>query len=321
MTVRGESVIPGWEFQSWAGDLNSDENPLTLTMTKDYEIIGVFERVDVGLEVLVEGQGSVTEAVVTAPSSEYPYETVVELTAEAASGWVFASWTGDVSGTENPVLVTMDGPKSVTAVFEQDGPWPRDYETEVKDVTNTLTAMTWMDRNLGSNQVATRYDDEQSFGDLYQWGRPADGHQKRTSGTRSSLSSSIQPGHGDFISTNSFPWNWHTTGNTNLWQGGAGQNNPCPVGYRIPTIAEWVFERQSWGSNNRDRAFDSPLKLPSSGIRNINDGSVADSGGSGYYWSSTVGGFSVGVMLFSVDQAYEFISDMAFGFSVRCIKN
>jgi hypothetical protein len=39
-----------------------------------------------------------------------------------------------------------------------------------------------MDRNLGASQVATSSTDPASYGDLYQWGRPADGHQIRTYG-------------------------------------------------------------------------------------------------------------------------------------------
>ncbi|MDZ7738239.1 MAG: hypothetical protein U5K32_04030 [Bacteroidales bacterium] len=38
-----------------------------------------------------------------------------------------------------------------------------------------------MDRNLGASQVATASDDENGYGDLYQWGRSADGHESRTS--------------------------------------------------------------------------------------------------------------------------------------------
>jgi uncharacterized repeat protein (TIGR02543 family) len=37
--------------------------------------------------------------------------------ASPASGWQFDSWTGDASGTTNPVTVVMDGDKSVTANY------------------------------------------------------------------------------------------------------------------------------------------------------------------------------------------------------------
>jgi len=36
-----------------------------------------------------------------------------------------------------------------------------------------------MDRNLGATQVATSSTDENSYGDLYQWGRRADGHSNK----------------------------------------------------------------------------------------------------------------------------------------------
>ena len=42
------------------------------------------------------------------------------LTATAASGWTFAGWSGAVTGSVNPVSVTMDADKSVTATFTQD---------------------------------------------------------------------------------------------------------------------------------------------------------------------------------------------------------
>ncbi|MBN2104033.1 hypothetical protein JW835_08350 [bacterium] len=37
---------------------------------------------------------------------------------DAASGYVFKAWAGDASGSENPLTVTMDAPKSIFAVFE-----------------------------------------------------------------------------------------------------------------------------------------------------------------------------------------------------------
>jgi hypothetical protein len=47
----------------------------------------------------------------------YASGTSVQLTAVANSGWIFDHWEGDLSGSANPANLTMDGPKSVTAVF------------------------------------------------------------------------------------------------------------------------------------------------------------------------------------------------------------
>jgi uncharacterized repeat protein (TIGR02543 family) len=48
----------------------------------------------------------------------YASGTVVTLTATAASGYAFDSWSGDASGATNPATVTMDANKSVTANFK-----------------------------------------------------------------------------------------------------------------------------------------------------------------------------------------------------------
>ena len=49
----------------------------------------------------------------------------------------------------------------------------------VPSVTNSTTGRVWMDRNLGATQVATSSIDEAGYGDLYQWGRRKDGHQRK----------------------------------------------------------------------------------------------------------------------------------------------
>jgi uncharacterized repeat protein (TIGR02543 family) len=52
-------------------------------------------------------------------STKYNYGTAVQLTAVPNAGYVFANWSGDATGTTNPVSVTMNGNKSVTANFIQ----------------------------------------------------------------------------------------------------------------------------------------------------------------------------------------------------------
>jgi len=41
----------------------------------------------------------------------------------------------------------------------------------------------WLQQNLGTAGVATSAIDENAYGDLFQWGRWQDGHEKRTSAT------------------------------------------------------------------------------------------------------------------------------------------
>jgi hypothetical protein len=178
-----------------------------------------------------------------------------------------------------------------------------------------------MDRNLGASRAATSSTDDQAYGDLYQWGRAADGHQKRTSSTTTTLSSGDQPGHSSFILESSSPWDWRSPQNNNLWQGVNGINNPCPVGYRLPTEAEWNAERISWSSNNPPIPFNSHLKLPLAGIRVFSSGSLFHVGSSGYYWSGSVSGANARRLFFFSSLAVTSLNVRATGNSVRCLRD
>jgi uncharacterized protein (TIGR02145 family) len=196
--------------------------------------------------------------------------------------------------------------------------------TAIVDVTNPVTGKVWMDRNLGASQVATSSTDANAYGDLYQWGRGADGHQCRNSATTTTLSSTDQPGHGDFILSPNSPNDWLTAQNNNLWQGVNGVNNPCPGGYRLPTYEELQAERESWSQNSSAGAFASPLKWPMAGYRVNSNGSHVAVGTLGVYWSSWVSGTNCYSLWFHLAAGVD--SDgtngyRALGFSVRCIKN
>ena len=190
----------------------------------------------------------------------------------------------------------------------------------VPSVTS-LTGKIWMDRNLGASRVATSSTDADAYRDLYQWGRGTDGHQLRTSGTTSTLSSTDVPGHTMFITINSGLYDWRSPQNTNLWQGISGANNPCPSGFRIPTDTELDAERASWSSSNSAGAFASVLKLPVAGYRYDSDGSLGNVGTYGSYWSSTVDGSYSRYLTFYSSDANMFFYYRVSGFSVRCIQD
>jgi uncharacterized protein (TIGR02145 family) len=190
----------------------------------------------------------------------------------------------------------------------------------------TATGKIWMDRNLGASQVATSSTDASSYGDLYQWGRAADGHQIRTSGTTPTNATTALPNGGNswdglFITEDSSPFDWLTPQDNTLWQGVSGTNNPCPSGYRLPTEAEWNAERASWSSNNAAGAFASPLKLPVAGFRINGNGTLQFVGAIGWYWSSLVDGASSGYLAFSSSTVAITSGGRAYGYSVRCIKD
>jgi len=189
----------------------------------------------------------------------------------------------------------------------------------------------WLDRNLGATQVATGSTDHLAYGDLFQWGRGADGHQRITwtdattgtavNGTTTTLSTSDTPGNALFITNETSPWDWRSVQNVNLWQGVSGTNNPCPSGYRLPTETELEAERSSWGHINATGAINSPLKLPMSGVRLSRYDTLDNVGTYGSYWSSTVSGTNSRYLVFSSSNAFMYTFYRAFGFAVRCLKD
>ncbi len=69
------------------------------------------------LNLSTAGGGRVSFSPGPSYGSQYCSGTQVTVTATAADGWVFNGWSGSASGSTNPLTVTMNGNKSITANF------------------------------------------------------------------------------------------------------------------------------------------------------------------------------------------------------------
>jgi uncharacterized protein (TIGR02145 family) len=194
----------------------------------------------------------------------------------------------------------------------------RDDYTKIVEV-KSKTGRTWMDRNLGAMQAATSLKDEKAYGDLYQWGRGADGHQLRNSSVIKSTSNKDVPGHTNFISAKY----WRIPPNYNLWQGGNGINNPCPTGFHVPTQEEWISEINTWISKDLNGAFASPLKLPIPGDRVDIPGWIINTGLHYVMWSSTFEEKNIHTIYFDGNYINTNLSQdgTGSGIPIRCIKD
>jgi uncharacterized protein (TIGR02145 family) len=205
--------------------------------------------------------------------------------------------------------------------------------------------LTFMCYNLGADESmsiekqmtyqAKSDTDPTVYGDLYQWGRRTDGHEKRNSNVITTLSTSDVPGHGNFIKNSSTNGDWRTPQNNNLWGAPKTPNDPCPQGWRVPTRAEWesIYGSTSgntwvWNSTGTPGYKISPdggttftLFLPAAGRHYNFSDNIAYTGEGGDYWSSTVIGTGSYHLYFqsSTFGVVSSVVERANGYSCRCV--
>ncbi|MCA8959739.1 MAG: hypothetical protein KDC38_04475, partial [Planctomycetes bacterium] len=100
---------------------------------------------DLVLDVTATGSGTVA---IDPDLPQYVEGDVVDLTAIPDPGWMFAGWSGDITGSENPLTVTMMADLSVTATFVNPGPA---YLEDFESYGIGGDPIDWLDTGAGSS--------------------------------------------------------------------------------------------------------------------------------------------------------------------------
>jgi len=341
----------GYHFTNWTchdeGEdpefIQDPESPFTTLIMPERDVIldANFEKTEFTLTLEESPHGS---AEILEGEGVYYYDDPVTIETSAADGYIFVNWTDEnnqeVSTFKLHQFNMPDHDLTLTANFSEfcEGDWEcgEDFEFHYMDGQYVVYGTTekhgicWMDRNLGADRVPESVDDHLGFGDLFQWGRLADGHQFRNSTTTDHTSSSNDPGHDHFIIMDDEPpVDWRIPQNNNLWQGVTDIiNNPCPDGWRLPTDEELNIERVSWITNDVDGAFASDLKWPAAGERSYFTGDISHDQQRGSVWSRKTNAEKSSVYTsFALrysnddDQTNVFHIWRASGRSVRCVRD
>ncbi len=337
--VSGANGLPAGVSAAWAGNTITISGTPTVAGIYNYSIpleggCGSFFAVG-AIEVLTNTVSAASTTPVVSINTALP---LITLTTTGATGigtptglpaGVTASFAGDVitiSGTPteggifNYSILLTGGCGNVIALGT----------IRVKYCGAYIAPGEWkefMCHNLGADQSADPFTPRWRInGDYYQWGRAA------VAATGPTGPSSGEANAGAIADWNTIP------ASSGAWQDDTKTaNDPCPQGFRVPTISHWMAVINSnlnpnrtyvgnWENNAtnyssglRVESGSTVLFLPSSGNRADNDGSIGYRGIAGNYWSSTKNGNDVWLMAHSNGYVDRLSYSPNYGFSIRCI--
>ncbi|MAH81713.1 MAG: hypothetical protein CMC21_00485 [Flavobacteriaceae bacterium] len=197
---------PEYVFSGWSN--GSTDNPLSVTMNSNQTITASFDKVTYTLSTSTEGEGSITETLVSSGrSTDYNSGSVVRLTAVPSNGWIFIGWTGDYVGEDNPIDIDVSESISISASFEISNLEVR--ETQLSIDCHTLDNMSVQSSfNYGSVAAILHYN---SGGEDYMF-IPGTGSFNDVNNSPNS-SSDVQPGRGYTLKLGAQGWEFYQYNN------------------------------------------------------------------------------------------------------------
>jgi hypothetical protein len=133
------------DFVGWGGDVSGSTQSVSMVMNADKQVTAGFVRC-----YLLQLGSDPNGVIATNPSpncyagTHYRVDTNLALYASASSGYRMDGWLGDLSGDTNPVVISMNGNKSISANFVPLDPLAVTLETFDATVQAGHVLVSWL---------------------------------------------------------------------------------------------------------------------------------------------------------------------------------
>ncbi len=104
----------GYSFSGWSDNFTSSANPVSVIINGSTVLTATFVQNEYTLTINTAGSGLVNK---NPNQATYHYGDILQLTANPSTGWSFSAWSGNATGSTNPVSINVTENMEINATF------------------------------------------------------------------------------------------------------------------------------------------------------------------------------------------------------------